>query len=67
MEFRSGGGKFTLSSHARAREVLEVGLRIDDPGFNKFVVDEDHRGRMATTLAYLKLHLDGRPLPNDWI
>lgn len=65
--FRAGGGIFSLSSHARAREALEFGLGVTDPGFNIFVVGEDRSGRMTATLSYLERHLDGRPPPNDWI
>jgi predicted ATP-dependent protease len=65
--FRSGGGIFSLSSHARAREALEFGLGVADPGFNIFVVGEDRSGRMTATLRYLERHLEGRPPPNDWV
>jgi len=56
----------TLSSHARAREALELGPGVADLGFKIFVVGEDSRGRMTAALAYLERHLDGRPPSNDW-
>lgn len=40
---RSGGGILTLSSHARAREALELGPGVADLGFKIFVVGEDSR------------------------
>jgi hypothetical protein len=58
---RSGGGILTLSSHARAREALELGPGVADLGFKIFVVGEDSRGRMTAALAYLERHLDGCP------
>jgi hypothetical protein len=65
--FRSGCGIFTLFSHARAREALELGLGVADLGFKIFVVGEDSRGRMTAVLAYLERHLDGCPPSNDWV
>ncbi|MGY8961062.1 MAG: Lon-like protease helical domain-containing protein, partial [Alphaproteobacteria bacterium] len=53
--------------HTRAREALEFGLGVTDPGFNIFVVGEDRSGRMTATLAYLERHLEGQPPPNDWV
>ena len=67
MGFRSGCGIFTLFSHARAREALELGLGVADLGFKIFVVGEDSRGRMTAVLAYLERHLDGCPPSNDWV
>jgi len=64
--FRSGGGILTLSSHARAREALELGPGVSDLGFKIFVVGEDSRGRMTAALAYLERHIDVRPPSNDW-
>ncbi len=37
---------FNLSSHERAREAIEFGLSIDDPGYNVFVVGEDRSCRI---------------------
>lgn len=58
---------FDLSSHQRAREALEFGLRISDPGFNIFVVGEDRSGRMTETYRFLDRHLEGTPVPDDWV
>lgn len=60
-------GAFDLSSHARAREALDLALSVDGPGFNVFVVGEDRSGRMTATLAFLKARLAGAKPPNDWL
>lgn len=58
---------FALSSHARAREALELGLSMSEPGFNVFVMGDDRSGRMTATLAFLKEEMRGRPAPTDWL
>lgn len=58
---------FALSSHRRAREALEFGLGISEPGFNLFVVGEDRSGRMTATVAFLRQAMADRPPPPDWI
>lgn len=58
---------FALSSHARAREALEFGLAMREPGFNVFVVGDDRSGRMTATLAFLKEEMAKRPPPSDWL
>ena len=58
---------FNLSSHARARDALDFGLRARDPGFNIFVLGEDRAGRMTATLAYLEEAIAGGKRPDDWI
>ena len=58
---------FALSSHARAREALEFGLAMREPGFNVFVVGEDRSGRMTATLAFLQEEMAKRPPPSDWL
>lgn len=62
-----GGSVFDLTSHTRAREALEFGLAIDQPGFNIFVLGADNSGRMTQTLAFLKNALSNRPAPSDWV
>jgi hypothetical protein len=44
---------FALSSHARARDALDLALSIDAPGFNVYVLGEDRAGRVSATVAYL--------------
>ncbi len=58
---------FALSSHARAREALELGLAMREPGFNVFVVGEDRSGRMTATLAFLEAEMAKRAAPADWL
>jgi predicted ATP-dependent protease len=58
---------FALSSHQRARRALEFGLRIDEPGFNIFVLGESRSGRMTATLDYLTKWIADKPAPPDWI
>ena len=58
---------FSLSSHTRARDALDFGLRARDPGFNIFVVGEDRSGRMTATLAYLEEAMAGGKRPDDWL
>ena len=42
------------SSHERAREAIELGLSIDDPGCNVFAVCEDRSGRMTAIMPFLR-------------
>jgi len=58
---------FALSSHARAREALGLGLSLKEPGFNVFVVGEDRSGRMTATLAFLNDEMKRRSPPSDWL
>ena len=61
------GDVFALGSHARAREALEFGLSVNDPGFNIFVLGADRSGRMTATLAFLERAMAERPGPPDWV
>ncbi len=64
---RRGGVVFDLSSHRRAREALELALAMREPGFNVFVLGENHSGRLTSTVDFLKQALsDSRP-PDDWV
>ncbi|MBG06387.1 MAG: hypothetical protein CMM59_20190 [Rhodospirillaceae bacterium] len=58
---------FNLSSHERAREAIEFGLSIDDPGYNVFVLGEDRSGRMTATLSFLRQHCADRQPVHDWV
>jgi predicted ATP-dependent protease len=58
---------FALTSHQRAKEALEFGLSIDEPGFNIFVVGEDRSSRMNSTLEFLNDVVAERPAPSDWL
>ncbi len=58
---------FRLASHARAREALEFGLGVTEPGFNIFVLGPANSGRMTATLDFLRTTTAGRPAASDWI
>ncbi|MBI3515746.1 MAG: AAA family ATPase [Proteobacteria bacterium] len=58
---------FALSSHRRAREALEFGLSVTEPGFHIFVVGEDRSGRMTATMGFLESAVTLRAPPPDWI
>jgi predicted ATP-dependent protease len=58
---------FDLSSHARANEAINFGLKMRNKGFHVFVVGEDRSGRMTATLAFLKQYIQNLPPPSDWV
>ena len=59
---------FALSSHARAREALDLSLAINAPGFNVYVLGEDRTGRMSATVAYLgAICTPANSRRKDWI
>ncbi|MES2252768.1 MAG: AAA family ATPase [Pseudomonadota bacterium] len=58
---------FDLSSHKRARDAIEFGLKMRSKGFHVFVVGEDRSGRMTSTLSYLKQYVKTLPAPKDWV
>jgi predicted ATP-dependent protease len=62
-----GAGVFDLTSHARAREALDLAMATRDPGFNVFVVGADRSGRMTATLDYLGGVTAAFARPPDWV
>lgn len=58
---------FDLSSHKRARDAIEFGLKMRHKGFHVFVVGEDRSGRMTSTLSYLKQYTKNLPASKDWV
>lgn len=58
---------FDLSSHKRARDAIEFGLKMRNKGFHVFVVGEDRSGRMTSTLSYLKQYTKTLPASKDWV
>lgn len=58
---------FDLSSHTRAREAIEFGLKMRPFGAHIFIVGGDQRGRMSSTLNYLEHYIPKLPAPYDWI
>ena len=55
------GEIFDLTSHRRAREALEFGLRVADPRFNVFVLGEERSGRLTATLEFVKAEMSAKP------
>lgn len=58
---------FSLSSHARAKEAIEFGLKMRNKGYNIFVIAEDRCGRMSATMNYLRKYVKNLSAPNDWV
>lgn len=58
---------FDLSSHERAKEAIEFGLKMRNKRFHIFVIGEDRSGRMTTTMSYLQKYVKRLPHPSDWV
>lgn len=58
---------FDLSSHERARQAIEFGLRMRKHNFHVFVLGDERSGRMTATLAYLKNYIQQFESPDDWV
>lgn len=58
---------FDLTSHSRARQAIEFGLKMRHEGFHIFVVGEDRSGRMTATLSYLNQYIKNLPPAPDWV
>jgi len=58
---------FALTSHARARDALEFGLALEEPGFNIFILGDERSGRMTATLEFLETVAANQPAPDDWV
>lgn len=58
---------FDLSSHARAKEAIEFGLKMRSKNYNIFVIGDDRSGRMTSTLEYLNEYVKRLPVPYDWV
>ncbi len=58
---------FDLSSHERAKEAIEFGLKMRNKRFHIFVIGEDRSGRMTTTMNYLQEYVKSLPSPPDWV
>lgn len=67
VEPASASSAFDLTSHARAREALDLALSVPNSGFNVFVVGDDRSGRMTATLSFLRQRMAGEPPPQDWV
>ncbi|MEI7493732.1 MAG: AAA family ATPase [Alphaproteobacteria bacterium] len=58
---------FDLSSHERAKEAIEFGLKMRNKRFHIFVIGDDRSGRMSTTMGYLQEYVKKLPPPSDWV
>ena len=58
---------FDLSSHERAKEAIEFGLKMRKKRFHIFVIGDDRSGRMSTTMGYLQEYVKKLPPPSDWV
>jgi len=58
---------FDLSSHERAKEAIEFGLKMRNKRFHIFVIGDDRSGRMSTTMGYLHEYVKKLPQPPDWV
>ena len=58
---------FALTSHTRARDALEFGLALEEPGFNIFVLGDERSGRMTATLDFLETVAANKQPQDDWV
>jgi predicted ATP-dependent protease len=61
------GDVFSFSSHQRARDALELGLGIDGPHFNIFVLGDPRSGRLSSTVEFIKTSAKTMKPPADWV
>jgi hypothetical protein len=64
---KGGVTSFDLSSHERAREALDFGIKMRATDFNIFVIGDDGTRRTPATLKYVNSYLENLPAPCDWI
>jgi lon-related putative ATP-dependent protease len=58
---------FDLSSHKRAREALDFGMKMRAPDFNIFVIGKGRTRRILATSQYVKAYLNKLPSSPDWV
>ena len=56
-----------LIGQARALEALDLGARIDKPGFNVFVLGERGTARHGTVRGLIEAYAKKVPVPADWV
>ncbi len=56
-----------LIGQSRALEALDLGARIDKPGFNVFVLGERGTSRHGTVKGLIERYAAAMPAPSDWI
>lgn len=60
-------GIFDLSSHHRAKEAIEFGLKMRNKHFHVFVIGENRSGCVSATMNYLHEYVERLPPPSDWV
>jgi hypothetical protein len=58
---------FDLSSHKRAREAIDLGMKMRAPDFNIFIIGKSRTRRILGTSQYVQTYLDQLPPPSDWV
>ena len=58
---------FDLSSHKRARESIDLGMKMRAPDFNIFIIGKSRTRRILGTSQYVQTYLDQLPPPSDWV
>lgn len=58
---------FDLSSHNRAKQSIDFGLKMRQTGSNVFVIGGDRSGRLTATVDYLQEYIKQFPPSPDWI
>lgn len=56
-----------LVGQERALEALDLGARIDKPGFNVFVLGERGTARHGTVRGLIDKYATSQPAPSDWV
>lgn len=56
-----------LVGQSRALEALDLGARIDKPGFNMFILGERGTARHGIVRTLVEKHASRMPSPQDWI
>jgi lon-related putative ATP-dependent protease len=58
---------FDLSSHKRAKEAIDLGMKMRAPDFNIFIIGKSRTRRILGTCQYVQEYLDQLPSPPDWV
>ncbi len=58
---------FDLSSHNRAKQSIDFGLKMRQMGSHVFVIGGDRSGRLTATVDYLREYIKQFPPSPDWV
>jgi lon-related putative ATP-dependent protease len=67
LKFKKRITPFDLSSHKRAREAIDLGMKMRAPDFNVFIIGKSRTRRILGTSQYVQAYLDQLPPPPDWV